>query len=123
MAFAEYYWDVSGRALQSGMTEELKALSTDCVPCDEYVRLIDADAKKGRHADINPSQVTSAKITDQTDGKSDKAVTLAVEDKAYKVVDSQGQTHGRAKAVDYDVIIYLDWKDSGWTVVDDFVLT
>lgn len=123
VAFAKFYWEESGRALHTGETQSLAALSTNCVPCDEYVRLVEEDAEKGLRANIDPTVIGETKVTNETDGKSDQAVTLSVRDQAYELVDSEGKSHGHAKAVDYDIIVYLDWRGSGWTVIDDFMLS
>lgn len=123
MAFAKYYWNETGRALHSGDTAVLEKLATDCVPCDEYVRSVESDEKKGLHANINPTVVGKHKVTDRTDGKSDQVVTLAVSEKAYQVVDDQGEAQAAADAVNYDILIYLDESPSGWTVVDLYMLT
>ena len=123
VAFAKFYWNETGRALHSGDTSGLEELSTDCVPCNKYREIVDKDAESGRHADINPTVLGAHKVTDRTDSKSDQAVTLAVEEKPYKLVDDAGAAYGEAEAVNYDVIVYLDQTRSGWTVVDLYMLS
>lgn len=124
MAFAKYYWEQGGEALKSGDTSLLKTLaSEDCNVCTAYVDSIDEDAKKGLHANKNPSQIKSAKVTAETEGMSDEVVTLEVTDKKYLVVDETGEPVGQTDPVDYDIQIYVNWEDSRWTVVDSYMIT
>ncbi|WP_338751808.1 DUF6318 family protein [Janibacter alittae] len=123
VAFAKFYWDETGRALQSGETAALESMATDCVPCAAYVESVEEDAKKGLHADVNPTVIGDHKIAKETDGKSAQAVRLSVRENAYQVVDGQGQAQAQADPVSYDVLIYLDESQSGWTVVDLYMFT
>lgn len=123
VAFAKYYWNETGRALYSGETKGLESMATDCVPCEAYVNSVEADAKKGLHADVNPTVVGEHKVTKETDGKSDQAVRLSVQETAYRVVNDQGEAQAEANPVNYDILIYLDESSSGWTVVDLYMFT
>lgn len=124
MAFAKYYWNEGGEALESGDTSLLMTLaSEDCSVCTAYVDSIDADAKKGLHANKNPTQIGSAKVTDETERMSDQVVTLEVTETKYLVVDENGEAVGQTTPVDYDIQIYVNWEDSRWTVVDSYMIT
>lgn len=124
VAFAKFYWDEGGEALKSGNTKMLSALSDgQCEVCQTYIDGIDKDAKKGLHADINPTQIGNSKVTDQTEERSDFVVTLEANDKQYNLVDPQGKSTGQADPVVYDIQIYVDWKGSRWAVVDTFMFT
>lgn len=123
IAFAKHYWSETGRALEAGDTKHLKTLTTDCMPCDEYVRTVEKEIQKGQRADRNPIAISSAKITDETDGKSDKAITLSVKDNAYEMVDNSGEPVSRVDAVNYDLIVYVDRRGQEWSVVDLLALT
>ncbi|WEV78779.1 hypothetical protein O9K63_03005 [Janibacter cremeus] len=125
MAFAKYYWREGGRALDTGKTSRLRAMSgEECTVCFKIIDSVEADMEKGRTSDINPTEVANdVKVTSETDGKSESAVTLSVTDASYRMVDSSGKSHGRADAVSYDVIVYLDWEGSSWQVVDSFIIT
>lgn len=122
--FAEFYWLESGRAAHEGDTSFLKTLYTSaCKPCAEYSRLVDADIAKGLRTDVQPTKVRKVDLSDTTDGKSDKAVTVTAHDVAYSLVDAKGKSEGKSKPLDYRVIIYLDWTAGAWTVVDSFMIS
>lgn len=124
VAFAKYYWNEGGEALKSGDTSLLHDLSSkDCDVCHAYIDSIDADTAKGLHANINPSQIGASKVTDETEGKSDQVVTLEVTDRTYRQVNKEGEAVAQADAVDYDILIYVDWVDARWSVVDTFMFT
>lgn len=92
--------------------------STDCVPCDRFVELVGDDHAKGLHAEKNPTSIKSASPSSETDGKSEAAAKLEVSQSAYRLVDAQGNADKRARAANYDLIVYMDWQDDSWTVVD-----
>ena len=123
VAFAEHYWSETGRALEASDTTHLKELSSDCLPCDEYVGTVEAEKRKGQRADRNPISIRSSTSTDETDGKSEKAVTLEVDDAAYEMLDKSGKAVSSVDPVSYDLIVYLDKRGATWTVVDLLALT
>lgn len=124
VAFAKFYWDEGGEALKSGDTKTISALSAnECKVCQTYIDGIEKDAKKGLHADINPTQIGTSKVTEQTENRADYVVTLEANDKRYHLVDSQGKSTGQADPVAYDIQIYVDWEGSRWKVVDTFMFT
>ncbi|UTT67258.1 DUF6318 family protein [Janibacter sp. CX7] len=123
-AFAKFYWSEGGEALKSGDTTTIRALASDeCDVCATYAKAIERDARKGLHANVNPSRIGTASITDETENKSDRVVTLAVKDSEYELVDESGESTGVADPVSYDIQIYVDWEGSGWVVVDTFMIT
>lgn len=123
MAFAKFYWEEGGRAQESGDTKGLSGLiSPDCTVCQSLVDDIDKDQAKGIHADRNPTRVTSASIATTTDGKSDEAATLEVTDQAHNFVNGT-EPVGRVPETKYKGIVYVDWEEGSWVVVDTFVIT
>lgn len=123
VAFAKYYWEESGRAQETGDTKGLTGLmSPDCTVCQSLVDDIDQDLAKGIHADRNPTRVTSASIAPTTDGKSDEAASLEITDQAHNFVDGSKPV-GHVKEVSYKGIVYVDWEEGSWVVVDTFVIT
>lgn len=98
----------------------MSAASTDCVPCDKFVELVQTDARAGLRAESNPIAISDPSPTNQTDGKSQKAVQMAVKQTSYDLVNGSGETKKTARAADYDLIVYVDWADGAWTVVDMF---
>lgn len=124
MAFAKAYWSEGGEALKTGDTSRLKKFAAkDCDVCHTYIESVDDNTKKGLHANVNPSKIGSAKVTDKTEGQSDQVVTLDVADSKYLLVDEDGKAVAQADPVDYDIQIYVDWKSSRWIVVDSFMFT
>lgn len=125
MAFAKYYWNEQSRALHAGDTSTLKTLvSDDCAVCYEYIDAVDTEIKDGRHADVPPTTVLGTKVTTDTAGKSEQAVTVSAKDRAYKIVDDSGKSDmAPSDPIKYDVIIYVDWASGQWTVVDSYMLT
>lgn len=124
VAFATFYWEEGGEALKSGNTKTISALAdSQCKVCQTYIDGIDKDAKDGLHADINPTQIGTSRVTDQTERRADYVVTLEANDKQYNVVDAQGKSTGQADPVAYDIQIYVDWEDSRWKVVDTYMFT
>ena len=74
-------------------------------------------------ADRVATVINTAKVTADTDGKSDQAVTLNATDREHKLIDSSGEAAGRIERLDYKIIVYVDWKGGDWTVVDSFMIT
>lgn len=123
MAFAKFYWEESSRALHAGDVDVLKGLyEPGCDVCQTYVERVEGHIDKGLHSDVVATTITGSTATDQTDGKSDSAVTLKAKNAPYRLVDDSGNSIGRTKGMDYKVILYLDWKGGGWTVVDSFMI-
>lgn len=118
VAFAEWYWGQSGVALETGSTEAMKSASTGCVPCDKFVSLVNQDTNKGLRAAKNPITITTSAAAETADGKSDEAVKLTVKQAKYDLVDSKGTAQSSARAADYNLIVYVDWEDGKWTVID-----
>lgn len=123
VAFAKFYWEETGRAQESGDTNGLSELiSPDCTVCHSLIDDIDKDHDKGIHADRSPTKVTLALIATTTDGKSDEAATLNVTDQAHNFVDG-AEAVGHVKETKYKSIVYVDWDEGSWVVVDTFIIT
>lgn len=122
-AFAKYYWNVGGEAVETSDTTTLRSLFSDeCAVCATLARSIDGYKAKDQHADRNPTTVDSAEIAPTTDGKSDEAVRLEVTDAEHYFVDANGKKVGRVEKEKYTAIVYLNWEAGTWTVVDSFLL-
>ena len=123
MAFAKYYWNESSRAAYAGNTSTLERLyEPECDVCREYVSMVNKDTEKGLRTNINATIITAAAVTDDANGRSDQAVTLAATDEEHELIDQSGKAVGRIEKLDYRVIIYVDWKGGEWTVVDSFMI-
>lgn len=123
VAFAKYYWESTGVALEESDTALLQELvSKDCTVCQSLIEEIDKNKAKGIHADRNPTTVSSAKIASTTNGKSDEAVRLEITDGEHNFVKDD-EVLGHVKAAEFTGIVYTDWEDGAWVVVDAYIIT
>lgn len=124
MAFAKYYWSESSRAAHVADTSTIERLyEPECDVCQEFVDLVNKDKKKGLRTSIDATTIHEAKVTDDTNERSDQAVTLIATDAEYELIDNSGEPVARVEQLDYRLIVYVDWQDSSWTVVDSYMFT
>lgn len=123
VAFAKYYWESTGRALEEGNTARLEPLvSKECTVCQSLIDEIEKNEAKGIHADRNPTAVSAAEIASTTNGKSDEAARLEIADGEHNFVKND-EVVGHVNAAEFTGIVYMDWKDGAWVVVDAYIIT
>ena len=81
----------------------------------------DANKAKGIKADRNPTSVTGSTLAESAEGKADEAVRVEITDREHEYLED-GKSIGTVKKVSYRSIVYVDWKDGAWTVVDSYVI-
>ncbi len=122
VAFAEYYWTTVGEAWKTSDSRVLTEITDkECGACLELIDDVDANKAKGIKADRNPTSVTGSTLAESAEGKADEAVRVEITDREHEYLED-GKSIGTVKKVSYRSIVYVDWKDGAWTVVDSYVI-
>lgn len=116
IAFNEFYFTETGRALHTGNPEALEIYSEGCVVCDTLVQSIRADAQKGINMDRNPYTVDSSSARKRSD--SGYRVELNLKVSEYSEVLKDGSKGRTAKAMSMTVVSDTQWHDGHWEMHD-----
>ncbi|CAM4167324.1 DUF6318 family protein [Janibacter anophelis] len=116
IAFNEFFELQMGEALKTGETATIKEYSSNCAPCDEYVRITEANAAKGTKMNINPNKVRDLSASERSDGG--YKVTLTVDAAQYHEVLKDGSAGRTADAVSYTLTTNTQWEKGHWVIRD-----
>ena len=115
-AFGQFYYDQLGVASVSGDPRVLKSLGLpSCPPCEQAVKNIRKDGKKGQHYVDNPYQFEGL----EAKRRPDKGYKVWVQVSVSPVrVVKNGKTLGRVEKANYRLTEQVVWKDGVWRVAD-----
>ena len=116
IAFNEFYFDQSGKALESGDTKDLETLSDNCDVCDNFAESVKADAEDGTHMNRNPYAVHSTSARKRPDGGYRVELTLKVSE--YSEVLKDGSKGRTAEPTSMKVVTDTQWSAGQWKMRD-----
>lgn len=115
-AFGKYYYKQGGEAAKTGNVDRLKPLSlASCPPCNELVKSIEDDYKKGRVRGVNPYTLSNVKATKRPDRG--YKVTMHVDVAAHKALED-GEAYGKVDATSYQLTEQVVWQNGAWKIAD-----